>query len=718
MSHRVSSLVKRGALLCAAAVPFALLSGCAMTSSGPSDSTISDVSGVVHGGQSPIQGASVVLYVTSVSLPGYYHAGVPIGTATTDANGNFTISPSATSSNCPAGQYAYISSAGGYPSGSPALANNSTLMVAALGACANISSSTHVVINEVTTVAAAYALSGFMGTTANGAIYQANVGASGSDNAVTGTSTQAAGLGHAFLNAANLANYVTGTANSQTANITVGTTTVNGSVPLAEINSLGDILQACVNGATGNSSCVKLFADTPSISGVAPINTLQAMIYLARNPASAAAMNGTTGLFSIVPSGGAAFQPQLAAAPPDWSLAIVYISATPLPAQYFIALDANDTAYAGASGSANLAALSAYGISTPTYTAGSLGTATRQIAPDALGNVWVTGYKTSATTTNVYQYSAASGGAPTATYPITNASGSEVYGVAVDKSNNVWVASAATATPNITELAYSAGSYSANYTATVPSSFQPVAVTIDANQNIWAAPYYTNATIAMVLPNLTPASTATYTTSGTTVTPVSATFASGAIKPLGLAIDASGNAWYGSTGSNSVTTTGVEEVEPVLTSSVITSLSPQSLVANATLGAYSTGLPGIDGAGTVYLSDNESTTDSTPLGIHAYSTVAVTGNTSQVLSPPSGYQGCYLATSSTTTCGLVNAAQSYPAAVYNARGALADSTGSVWAGITSGGFTQFIGLAAPSWPLLATGRPGQHPGDGTATPLP
>ena len=50
MPHCVSSLVKRGALLCAAAVPLALLSGCAMTSSGPSDSTIAEVSGVVHGG--------------------------------------------------------------------------------------------------------------------------------------------------------------------------------------------------------------------------------------------------------------------------------------------------------------------------------------------------------------------------------------------------------------------------------------------------------------------------------------------------------------------------------------------------------------------------------------------------------------------------------------------------------------------------------------------
>ena len=706
-------LAKRCVLLCATAVPFALLSGCALNSSGPSDTMVSQVSGVVHGGQSPIQGASVVLYVTASISPGYLHPGVVIGTATTDVNGNFTVSPSATTSNCPAGQYAYISSAGGYPSGSPALVNNSTLLVAALGACANISSSTNVVINEVTTVAAAYALSGFMGTTANGSIYQANVGSSGMNNAVTGTATQAAGLGHAFLNAANLASYATGAANSQTANITVGSTTVNGNVPANEINTLGDILQSCVNGVTGNSNCTSLFADTPSITGVAPTNTLQAMIYLARNPASAAAMNASTGLFKLI-SSTPAFANPLTAAPPDWSLAIVYTS-TALPSQYFTALDANDTVYAGASGSANLAALSAYGTSTPTYTAGSLGTATRQIAPDALGNVWVTGYKTSATTTNVYQYSAASGGAPTV-YPIT-ASSSEVYGLAVDKANNVWIASAATATPNITELAYSSGSYSANYIATVPGSFQPVAVTIDANQNIWAAPYYTSANIAMVLPNITPGSTATYTSSGTTVTPISATFAGGANKPLGLVVDAGGNAWYGSTGSNTVTTTGIEEVVPTLNgSSVITSLTAGSLVANATLGAYSTGLPAIDGAGTIYLADNLGSTELTALGIHVYSTVAVSGNASQVLSPPSGYLGCYLATSSTTTCGILGG--SYASAVYNSRGALIDSTGSIWAGITTGGFTQLIGLAAPSWPLLATGRPGQHPGDGAAVPLP
>jgi hypothetical protein len=709
MPHCVSSLVKRGALLCAAAVPLALLSGCAMTSSGPSDSTISDVSGVVHGGQSPIQAATVNLYVTSTTATGYGQAATLIGTGSTNSSGVFTISPSANGTNCPAGQQAYITSAGGYPSGSPSLANTSILMMAALGNCNTISSSTFVTINEVTTVAAAYALSGFTTTSGSGSSLTANVSAPAANRAATGSISAAPGLPHAFLNAASLASYATGTANSATANITVGATTVNGSVPLAEINSLGDIMQACVNGSTGNSSCLSLFGFTPSISGVAPGNTLQSMINLARNPyPSAAAMNATTGLFSIIPSGGAAFGPSLTANPPDWSLAIVYKNATAFGASsYFIGMDANDTVYAGsAATSAKIVGVSAYGVATPSFAAAASGTATRQIAPDALGNIWVAN-----NATLMVQYSA-SAGTITNTYTYT---GGDVYGVAVDKANNVWVGNAVGTTPNVTELAYPG--YAINYTATVAGTFEPVAVFIDGNQNIWTADYFTNGNLASVLPNLTPASTASYTTSGTVVTPVTATFASSAIKPIGVVADASGNAWFGmvgtTTASNNVTATGPEEVTPNLTSSVISSLSPQSEVANATLGAQATGIPSIDGAGTLYLSDNFG---GGALGIHAYSTVTVSSSdtASQVLSPPAGYLGCYLATPATTTCGTLTSS-----AVYNPRESAVDSTGSVWADIsTTGGLTQLIGLAAPSWPLLQTGKPGLSPGSSTVTPLP
>jgi hypothetical protein len=316
--------------------------------------------------------------------------------------------------------------------------------------------------------------------------------------------------------------------------------------------------------------------------------------------------------------------------------------------------------------------LSAYGTATPAYTTGSVGAATRQIAPDALGNVWVTNNGTT-----LYQYSASGGGAATNTYTI--ASG-DVFGVAIDKANNVWVANAVLTTPNITEYAYSGGTYTPNYTATVPVSgtLEPVSLAIDANQNVWAAPYYTvtgyTANSPMVLPNLTPGGAATYTTSGTT---------------------------------------GIEEIIPTLTSGVITSITAQSLITGTALGAKASQIPGIDGAGTIYLPDNQG---SGLLGVHAYSSVAVTSSNtgSQVLSPPAGYLGCYLATPTTTICGTGSSS-----AVYNPREISIDSTGSVWAGIsTSGGLTQLIGLGAPTWPLLQTGKPGLSPGSSTVTPLP
>jgi hypothetical protein len=678
-----------------------LLSGCATSALDTAGTPLAALSGAVHGGQSPIQSATVTLYATTTIATGYGQAATVVGTAVSDAGGGFTILPSANATTCPAGQQAYIVAAGGYQSGQPTLVNNNSLMMAALGDCSTVNANTFIILNEVTTVAAAYALSGFTTITGTAPAYVVNISAPAANRASTGSSTAAAGLAHAFLNAAALASYSSGSANSTTSNISVAGTTVNGSVPAAEINTLGNILQSCIDGATGNASCTSLFSFTPSISGVAPTNTLQSVLNLARNPyPSAAAMTASSGLFSLS-SANAAFSPSLSAQPPDWALAIVYTGAA-LSGPYDIALDANDTVYAGLAASSSVVGLSAYGAATPSFTAGSTGSATRQIAPDAVGNIWVTNYGSM-----LYKYSTASGGAPAAFAGYT-----QTFGVAVDKNNNVWVADAASTTPNISELA-SASSYATNYTATATGGFQPVELTVDANQNIWASAYYTNGNTAMVLPNLSAASasTPTYTTSGTIATPVSATFASSALKPLGVVIDASGNAWYGITGTNTTTSAGIEEVIPNLTSGVITSLTPQSLVTGATLGAKASQIPGIDGAGSIYLPDNQGTGT---LGIHVYSTTSVSssGTASQVLSPPSGYLAC-LPTAAPITCGTGKAA-----AVYNPRVIAIDSTGSVWAGITSGGFAQLIGLGAPSWPLLSAGKPGLAPGLTTVMPLP
>jgi len=114
--------------------------------------------------------------------------------------------------------------------------------MAALGPCAALNGNTFIIMNEVTTVAAAYALSGF--TTISGTT--ANVSAPANNNAATGTTTAAAGLTHAFLNAANLANTRTGTANVNIVNNAAQASSLNGIVPQAQINALANSLQSCV----------------------------------------------------------------------------------------------------------------------------------------------------------------------------------------------------------------------------------------------------------------------------------------------------------------------------------------------------------------------------------------------------------------------------------------------------------------------------------------
>ena len=99
----------------------------------------------------------------------------------------------------------------------------------------------------------------------------------------------------------------------------------NATGPVSEINTLANIMAACVNSTGGvasntNTSCGMLFSAATPASGVAPADTLQAMLNIAQNPTLSVAS-----LYNIA-SAAAVFQPHLAAAPADWSLAIKYRS--------------------------------------------------------------------------------------------------------------------------------------------------------------------------------------------------------------------------------------------------------------------------------------------------------------------------------------------------------------------------------------------------------
>ena len=254
------------------------------------------LAGRVHGGQQPVSGAQVYLYAAGTG--GY---GTPArsmlqgsGFVTTDANGDFSITGDY---NCQNGDQVYLLSTGGNPGLSAGTNNAAIALMSALGPCSALSSTTFVTVNEVSTVVAAYALAGFM---------TSPTGLSSS-----GTTLAKVGVTNAFLNAANLANTTSGAVNT-------ATPSGNGSVPAAEINTLADILAACVNSDGTGSACSTLFTATTSSGSAAPTNTAQAILNIAHNPGI------NVGALYNLGTPISPFQPTLASAPHDWSVAVTF----------------------------------------------------------------------------------------------------------------------------------------------------------------------------------------------------------------------------------------------------------------------------------------------------------------------------------------------------------------------------------------------------------
>ena len=282
-------------------------------------------------------------------------------TVTSGAGGAFSITGLYT---CPsASAQMYLVAAGG---DSGAGANSSLALMAALGTCSNLSSSTHVIINEVTTVAAAYALAPFMATN------------SGSPGASLGTSVgNSQGLSQAFTTASNLANTDTGTASG--ASLPAGAT-----VPSAELFTLADILATCVNSNGSTGECSTLFADATPSGGSAPQNTIDAIFDIAQNPS-----NNVSALYNLV-NGTSPFQPTLGATPNDWTVAINYTDAT-LSGPASLVVDSGGNVWVVNTSGNSLTEFSNSGtvLSGSGYTGGGL-SGPRFAAIDTSGNIWIT----------------------------------------------------------------------------------------------------------------------------------------------------------------------------------------------------------------------------------------------------------------------------------------------------------------------------------------
>ena len=261
------------------------------------------ISGVVRGGQQPINGATIQLY--SVGSGGDGSTATPLITAsvTTDSSGSFNITGQYV---CPSpASDVYIVATGGNPGLGSGATNPQIALMAALGPCGNLTPTTSLVINEVTTVAAAYALAPYMQS-------YGSIGSSPSDAQM---------MADAFTMAAELAN----TGAGSTPGVGVPTGQV---VPSQKLNTLADILSACINSSGGkagdSSSCGLLFSLASAASSAAPTDTVGALLDIARNPTS-----NVVPIFDLN-SPTDPFQPSLSAAPADWTLGIT--SPTPSPA--------------------------------------------------------------------------------------------------------------------------------------------------------------------------------------------------------------------------------------------------------------------------------------------------------------------------------------------------------------------------------------------------
>ena len=123
------------------------------------------ITGLVHGGQQPITGATVQMWAAGTTT-GYGAGAIAVGSpVTTDSNGNFDLNPGGGgSAPCADGQLNYITATGGSSQGAGGTVNSAAALMLALPALCNkvITGGLSIVINEVTTVASVWALQQFM----------------------------------------------------------------------------------------------------------------------------------------------------------------------------------------------------------------------------------------------------------------------------------------------------------------------------------------------------------------------------------------------------------------------------------------------------------------------------------------------------------------------------------------------------------------------------
>jgi len=589
--------------------------------------------GIVHGGRQPIVGAHVYLYAASAT--GYGTASTSLltsqGGTSKDSNGNyyvttvtgggFSISGDYT---CPSGTaQVYLYSIGGDPG---AGANSAAGLLAGLGSCDSPGfASQYVVVNEVSTIATAYAIAGF-------AVDATHVSSSG-------TTLATMGIADAFSSIANLESLSTGTA--------LATTPAgNGMAPQGEINTLADILAACVNtngavtGPTNPSPCYTLFSN--AMNGIAaPSDTANAAINIAHNPG--ANLDNLYGLLTANPPFGPTIDE-----PNDFTVSITYtgggLDGTG-DAPEGIAVDGTGNVWVPNFQSSTLTELNFMGVVAPTgpngFGQGSLDNPT-SVAIDPSGFVSVANFNGSSLT----QFF-------TSGAVRTKPQGSglyESYGIAIDSADNIWVSDY----DNALSEFQSSGAPSSGASG-YGGVNAPAGLAADASRDVWVTVW---ASLPYAIVEAVPSNVAGNPPTLTAVTEEQLA------APYGIAIDASGDIWVTNSGSGTLSEYSPSQAKWL-------SPDPIGFTGGGIDDPY--GLA-IDGAGNVWTANYGGNSNS----VSEFNTSGV------AISGSNGY----------VSNGLL-----FPYSV------AIDPSGNVWVASdnTSGPLTEFVGAATPVVTPLAAG---------------